>query len=91
MPDLAFVLDEKERWAVEFERTSKGHNPLEQILEGYREAELRGDLDGVLYVCENEYVAGRVEEVAEEVRVDRAIRTLEWVIAETRGEVETIA
>ena len=40
MPDLAFVLDGEERWAVEFERTPKGHGPLEQILEGYREAQL---------------------------------------------------
>ena len=40
MPDLGFVLDGKERWAVEFERTPKGHGPLEQILEGYREAQL---------------------------------------------------
>lgn len=61
MPDLAFVLDGRERWAVEFERTAKGCDPLEQILEGYREAELRGDVDGVLYVCENDYIAGRVE------------------------------
>ena len=91
MPDLAFVLDGKERWAVEFERTSKGHAPLEQILEGYREAQLRGDVDGVLYVCENDYIAGRVDEVAEEVQVDRAIRTLDWVIAETRGKVEALA
>ena len=41
MPDLGFLLDGKERWAVEFERTSKGHDPLAQILEGYREAQLR--------------------------------------------------
>jgi hypothetical protein len=90
MPDLAFVLDGKEHWAVEFERTSKGHGPLEQILEGYREAQLRGEVDGVFYVCENDYIAGRVDEVAEEVQVDRAIRTLDWVIAETRGEVEAL-
>jgi hypothetical protein len=32
-----------------------------------------------------------VEAVGEEVRVDRAVRTLDWVIAETRGEVEAIA
>ena len=91
MPDLAFVLDGKERWAVEFERTAKGQEPLEQILEGYREAELRGKLDAVLYVCANEYIAERVESMAEEVEVDRAVRTLDWVISETRGEVETIA
>ena len=91
MPDLGFVLDGRERWAVEFERTAKGQNPLEQILEGYREAQLRGDVDAVLYVCADDYIAGRVESIAEAVEVDRAVRTLDWVIAETRGELEAIA
>ena len=91
MPDLGFLLDGKERWAVEFERTSKGHDPLAQILEGYREAQLRDEVDAVLYVCANDYIAGVVEAVGEEVRVDRAVRTLDWVIAETRGQLEAIA
>ena len=91
MPDLGFVLDGRERWAVEFERTAKGREPLEQILEGYREAQLRSDVDAVLYVCANDYIAGRVESIAEAVEVDRAVRTLDWVIAETRAELEAIA
>ena len=91
MPDLGFVLDGRERWAVEFERTAKGREPLEQILEGYREAQLRGERRRVLYVCADDYIAGRVESVAESVEVDRAVRTLDWVIAETRAELEAVA
>ena len=83
MPDLGFLMNGGERWAVEFERVSKRSSRLERILEGYREAQLGGDLEAVLYVCGSEAIARQVESVAEEVKLDRAIRTLDWVIEDT--------
>ncbi len=85
MPDLGFILEGTERWAVEFERVPKSRARLARILDGYRSAELRGDLDAVLYVCGNESICRLVDQVAEEVEVDRAIRTLDWVIKELTG------
>jgi hypothetical protein len=84
MPDLAFVLDGSERWAVEFERMPKSRPRLKRILGGYRAAELAGELASVLYVCADQSIARLVQSVAGEVRLDRAVRTLDWVIAETR-------
>jgi hypothetical protein len=91
MPDLSFVLKGKEQWAVEFERTPKSPRRLEQILDGYREAQVDGQAHAVLYVCGSESIARLVERVAEEVEVNRAVRSLEWVIEEARGEAKTNA
>jgi hypothetical protein len=85
MPDLGFILNGEERWGVEFERVGKSKSRLRRILEGYRQAELRGDLDAVLYVCASGSIVRLVESVAEQVEVDRAVRTLDWVIAEARA------
>jgi hypothetical protein len=91
MPDLSFVLKGREQWAVEFERTAKSPKRVEQILSGYRDAEVRGDLHAVLYVCGSEYIARLVERAAEEVELNRAIRSLDWVIEEARAGVEVAA
>lgn len=91
MPDLGFVREGGEKWAAEFERMPKSRGRLEQILEGYREMQIRKELHAVLYVCATEYIEGLVEEVAAEVEVDRAVYSLEWVIERTRRRVETAA
>lgn len=83
MPDLGVVMEENRRWAVEYERTSKKRSRVRRILEGYREAQLRGDLDAVLYVCGHESISRQIGEVAEEVELDYAIRTLGELIDET--------
>jgi hypothetical protein len=85
MPDLGFLLDGRERWAVEFERVPKSETRLRRILAGYRAAELAGELESVLYVCADESIVRLVQSVAAEVKLDRAVRTLDWVIAQTRG------
>ena len=84
MPDLGFMLD-GEKWAVEFERVSKSDERLRGILRAYRSAELAGELESVLYVCADQSIARQVQSMAAEVKLDRAVRTLDWVIAETRN------
>lgn len=87
MPDLGFVVDGEHRWAAEFERMPKSRERLERILEGYRELQIRKELEAVLYVCATDYIARLVESVAAEVEVDRAVYSLEWIIDQTRGRV----
>lgn len=84
MPDLGFILDGTEKWAVEFERVSKSDERLRGILRAYRSAELAGELESVLYVCPDQSIVRQVQSMAAEVKLDRAVRTLDWVIAETR-------
>jgi hypothetical protein len=84
MPDLGFILDGEERWAAEFERVPKSRSRLARILGGYRDAELRGDLYAVLYVCADETIARLVRSVAEEVEVRCVLRKLERIIDEAR-------
>lgn len=91
MPDLGFVVDGQERWAAEFERMPKSRERLERILEGYRELQIREELEAVLYVCATEYIARLVESVAMDVEVDRAVRTLDRIIDETRGQIPAAA
>ncbi len=79
--DLGFILD-GERWAVEFERTPKPRPRLRRILEGYRRAQLSGQIDAVLYVCDDEWILDLVESTAAEVKLHRAVRDLGWVISE---------
>ncbi len=81
MPDLGFLL-EGERWAAEFERMPKSSPRLHSILSGYRTAQLKGELESVLYVCATDSIARYVESVAEEVQLNRAIRSLDWLIEE---------
>ena len=85
MPDLGFILDGRERWAVEFERVSKSEERLRGILRAYRTAELAGELESVLYVCAEQSIARLVQTVAAEVKLDRVVRTLDWVVSETRN------
>ena len=85
MPDLGFILDGTERWAAEFERVPKSEERLRGILRAYRTAELAGELESVLYVCADQSIVRLVQKVAAEVKLDRAVRTLDWLIAETRG------
>jgi hypothetical protein len=96
LPDLGFLF-EGERWAVEFERTSKGRNRLRRILAGYRSAQLAGELGWVLYVCDTESIEELVAEVAEEVdkkaaggaRLKLTVRSLERIVREAREDCET--
>jgi hypothetical protein len=85
MPDLGFILDGTEKWAVEFERVSKSEDRLRGILRAYRTAELAGELESVLYVCADQTIVRLVQKVAAEVNLDRAVRTLDWLIQETRA------
>jgi hypothetical protein len=84
MPDLGFMLED-ERWAVEFERVTKSEERLRGILRAYRSAELAGEVESVLYVCADKAIVRRVQSIAAEVELDRAVRTLDWVIAEVRS------
>ena len=85
MPDLGFILDGSERWAAEFERVPKSRDRLRGILAAYRTAELAGELESVLYVCADQSIVRLVQSVAAEVKLDRAVRTLDWLIQETRS------
>lgn len=89
MPDLGFYLD-GERWAVEFERTPKSRSRLTGILSAYRQAELDGGLEGVLYVCATDDLVRFVQAASVEVELDRAVRTLDWVIRETKANASMI-
>ena len=63
----------------------KSEDRLRGILRAYRTAELAGELESVLYVCADQSIVRLVQKVAAEVKLDRAVRTLDWLIAETRG------
>lgn len=58
---------------------------LERILDGYRNAELAGQIDGVVYVCASERVARTVRSATERMTLNWAVRMLGRVIAEARG------
>ena len=85
LPDLGLILEGRERWAVEFERVEMPGDRLQRILDGYRNAELAGQIDGVLYVCASERVARKVMSATEPMTLNRAVRMLDRVIAEARG------
>jgi hypothetical protein len=84
MPDLAFTLGGDERWVGEFERMSKSDDRLRRILTGYRNAQLGGDLSGVLYVCGNDAIARSVGEMSRGVRLDLVVKTLDDIVDEVR-------
>jgi hypothetical protein len=89
LPDLGFLFED-ERWAVEFERVSKGRDRLRRILSGYRSAQLAGGLGWVLYVCATPAIEELVTGVTEEMDRDRptdarlkiAVRPLERIVLE---------
>jgi hypothetical protein len=93
LPDLGFLF-EGERWAVEFERMSKGRDRLRRILAGYRSAQLAGELGWVLYVCDTEAIEELVAEVAEQVDkkapggagLKLTVRSLERIVREARED-----
>jgi hypothetical protein len=85
LPDLGVILEGRERWAVEFERVGMPGDRLQRILDGYRNAELAGQIDGVVYVCASKRIARTVTSATERMRLNRAVRTLDRVIAEARG------
>lgn len=85
LADLGLYL-EKERWAVEFERTQKSYERLRSILSGYRTAELTGELRGALYVCATPRIEKVVNRLADEIQLNLATRPLEWVIRMARDD-----
>ena len=84
-PDLGLILEGRERWAVEFERVEMPSDRLQRILDGYRSAQLAGQIDGVFYVCATERIARTVRSATEPMTLSWAVRTLDRVIAEARG------
>lgn len=83
VPDLGLFLD-GERWAVEFELRPRTKARLRTVLGTYRKAELSGQLDGVFFVCATDQVVRKVQTVATEIGVDRAVRSLDGVKAEVQ-------
>ena len=69
LPDLGLILEGRERWAVEFERVEMPGDRLQRILDGYRRAELAGQIDGVLYVCASERIARTVRSASSGCRL----------------------
>jgi hypothetical protein len=80
LADLAMLLDGEERWGVEFERTQKSRERLRWILEGYRSAELSGQLGSVLYVCATPRIERVVNRIADEIVLDVTTRQLDYVV-----------
>ena len=84
LPDLGVERD-RDRWAVEYERVPKGRERLRRIFEGYRSAELAGQLEGVLYVYDSRVVKDLLERMASEVELTIGIQPLGEFLGELRG------